>query len=190
MVNEKSNGYGERSQPNSTAATSEVVVPNKSRIREEEIEVPYARDSQLMDTRRASSRAENRNSAGRESQTSSIHDRARTPREARPDPMETLSPAATDDREYYDRMSFSSNLTNKSKVGQATGWNEEREQKIRSEYEFRIAGLERRTNQAEKERDEARRSEAVEKERRKEWEDEVRGLKEVSGAAYPLNSVF
>lgn len=180
MYSEKPNGYGDRQQPNLTAATSEVVVPNKSRLREEEIEVPYARDSQLMDTRRASSQAESRNSIGRESQTSSIHDRARTPRDHRGDPMETLSPAATDDREYYDRMSFSSNLTNKSKqAGLVTGWDEDREQKIRAEYEFRIAGLERRTAMAEAEREEARRSEVGERDRRKEWEEEVRGLKEV-----------
>jgi len=141
MYSEKPNGYGDRQQPNLTAATSEVVVPNKSRLREEEIEVPYARDSQLM---------------------------------------ETLSPAATDDREYYDRMSFSSNLTNKSKqAGLVTGWDEDREQKIRAEYEFRIAGLERRTAMAEAEREEARRSEVGERDRRKEWEEEVRGLKEV-----------
>jgi len=183
MINEKPNGYGDGQQPNLTAATNEVVVPNKSRLREEEIEVPYARDSQVMEVRRSSSRADSRSSLGRESQTSSIHDRARTPRDNRLDPMETLSPVTPDDREYYDRMSFSSNVTNKSKqAGQATGRNDEREQKIRAEYEFRIAGLERRTAMAEAERDEARRTEGGERDRRKEWEDEVRGLKEVSGS--------
>ena len=182
MLSDRSKGYEDRLQPNSTA-TSEVVVPNKSRLREEEIEVPYARDSQLMDARRSSSRAESRNSIGRESPNSSIPDRARTPRDNRAIPTDTLSPAATDDREYYDRMSFSSNLTNKSKPGQPTGWDGERERKIRAEYEFRIAGLERRTAIAETEREEAKRNETGERDRRKEWEEEVRGLKEVRASS-------
>jgi hypothetical protein len=93
-----------------------------------------------------------------------------------------LSPNLTnDDREYYDRMSFSSNVTNKSKVppGGGTGWDEDKEEKIRTEYEFRIAGLERRAAVAEQEREEARKAEAAERDRRREWEEEVRGLKEV-----------
>ena len=180
MMDQQASGFGDHHQPNLTAATNGIVVPNKSRLREEEIEVPYARDSQLMDVRRSSSRAESRSSIGRESQTSSNHDRARTPRDRREDPMETLSPAATDDRDYYDRMSFSSNVTSKSKqAGQVVGWDEEREQKIRAEYEFRIAGLERRTALAEAGSETAKRAEAGERERRQDWEDEVRGLKEV-----------
>jgi hypothetical protein len=91
-----------------------------------------------------------------------------------------MSPASADDREYYDRMSFSSNVTNKSKPGIGGPGNDEREQKIRSEYELKIAGLERRIAAAERERDEAKRSESFEAERRREIEDEVRGLKEVS----------
>jgi hypothetical protein len=88
-----------------------------------------------------------------------------------------MSPASADDREYYDRMSFSSNVTSKSKL---PAGGDEREQKIRSEYELKIAGLERRLQAAERDRDEAKRSEAFEAERRREIEDEVRGLKEVS----------
>jgi hypothetical protein len=53
------------------------------------------------------------------------------------------------------------------------------EQKIRSEYELKIAGLERKIQAAERDRDEARRQEAFEAERRREMEDEIRGLKEV-----------
>ena len=189
MIDQQASGYGDRQQPNLTAATNGIVVPNKSRLREEEIEVPYARDSQLMDVRRSSSRAlsraESRGSIGRESQTSSNHDRARTPRDRRGDPLETLSPAATDDRDYYDRMSFSSNVTSKSKqAGQVVGWDEEREQKIRAEYEFRIAGLERRAALAEAARETSQRAEAGERDRRQDWEDEVRGLKEVGYGVY------
>ncbi|ORY23629.1 hypothetical protein BCR39DRAFT_582805 [Naematelia encephala] len=149
------------------AATSEVVIPNKSRMREEEIEVPYARDSQVIEQR--------------SSRTSSPD-----PRDSRSSlkiPPQMLSPQTEDGRDYYDRMSFSSNVTNKSKalVQGGSGWDEEREQKIRAEYEFRIAGLERRAQVAENERDEARRGEGAEREQRREWEDEVRGLKERSG---------
>jgi hypothetical protein len=94
--------------------------------------------------------------------------------------QEMLSPNLTDDnREYYDRMSFSSNVTNKSKLPLNGGWGEDKEKKIRAEYEFRIVGLERRAAMAEQEREEARRGEAAERDRRREWEEEVRGLKEV-----------
>jgi hypothetical protein len=155
-------------------------------MREEEIEVPYARDS-MVDTTSVSGRLSRAESST--SRISSIdhrrdrerdRDRARTPRDR--EPTEMLSPATNDEREYYDRMSFSSNVTNKSKALNAGigGWDEEREKKIRAEYEFRIAGLERRVGIAENERDEARRKEGEERARRKEWEDEVRGLKEVS----------
>lgn len=188
------------SNPHVTAATSEVVVPNKSRMREEDIEVPYARDSRIMDERdrdrSSSSRAPSRSSARDRPMSRSslsLQEESTTPRDARRNPNvnvngnanadATASPGTTDDREYYDRMSFSSNVTNKSKLaaGSAgTGWDEEREQKIRAEYEFRVAGLERRANQAEAERDEARRSELAGRERARELEEEVRGLKEVS----------
>ncbi|OCF59557.1 hypothetical protein L486_02224 [Kwoniella mangroviensis CBS 10435] len=171
-------------QANPMGTTSDVVVPNKSRLREEEIEVPYARDSQMTDQRRSrtSSRPASRSSAGRESRTSFNDDnndrereREKTPRQEN----ELMSPASADDRVYYDRLSFSSNVTNKSKlVAAQNGWDEEKEQKLRAEYEFRIAGLDRKVVNAERERDEARRAETSERERRLEWEEEVRGLKE------------
>ncbi|WWC85905.1 uncharacterized protein L201_000775 [Kwoniella dendrophila CBS 6074] len=176
-------GRGRGPQANPMGTTNDVVVPNKSRLREEEIEVPYARDSQMIDQRisRSSSRPASRSSAGRESRTSyndqnlNEREREKTPRAEN----ELMSPASADDRVYYDRLSFSSNVTNKSKLAAAqNGWDEEREQKLRAEYEFRIAGLDRKVVNAEKERDEARRAENAEKERRLEWEEEVRGLKE------------
>jgi hypothetical protein len=151
-----------------------MVVPNKSRMREEEIEVPYARDSMIMDEPRAQSRSSNRPGS-----RTSFQDRE-TPLGSRQDSGDVMSPASADDREYYDRMSFSSNVTNKSKLPTGPGgWNDDMEQKIRSEYELKIAGLERRIQAAERDRDEARRQEAFEAERRREMEDEIRGLKEV-----------
>jgi len=155
-------GYGH--QP--TAATNDVVVPNKSRMKEEEIEVPYARES-IMD--RPLSAASSR------SRVSSMHDQSgtRTPGRDR-EAQEMLSPQTADEREYYDRMSFSSNLTNKSRALGQGGVDEEREKKIIAEYEYKIAGLERRIAGME----DAERREKEHKERSKELEDEVRGLKE------------
>ena len=144
-------------------------------MREEEIEVPYARDSMIMDEPRTQSRSSNRPGSRTSSQ-----DRG-TPIGSRQDSGDVMSPASADDREYYDRMSFSSNVTNKSKLPTGPGgWNDDMEQKIRSEYELKIAGLERRIQASERDRDEARRQEAFEAERRREMEDEIRGLKEVS----------
>lgn len=163
-------------RPNAMAATNEVVVPNKSRMREEEIEVPYARESRLIegrdgrDGRRSSSRASRISKDSRASIGPSVSVAGRQ--------LDTTSPVLTDDKEYYDRMSFSSQVTSRSKAP-PTGWDEDREQKIRAEYEFRVAGLERRALVAESERDEARRGEAAEREKRQDWEDEARGLKEV-----------
>ena len=170
-----SRNTADNNNPNAVSTTNDVVVPLKSRMREEEIEVPYARDSGLTDDRPLSGESVHRDSRG-----SSIHD-AKTPRQDLP-PNDVLSPQTADDRNYFDRMSFSSNVTSKSRAPPvASGWDDEREQKIRSDYEFRIAALERRANVAETERDDAKKRETEEKERRKEWEDEVRGLKEVCG---------
>jgi hypothetical protein len=182
-------------------ATSDMVVPNKSRMREEEIEVPYARDSVLDASRpesisrsRASDRARDRDRDSQMSAGTSISARqAPIPPPninappSRPNPPvtmnDTLSPTMTDDREYYDRMSFSSNVTGKSRMMAGGGpgvVDEEREQKIRQEYEFRVAGLERKLGILETEKEEMRRTMETERERRSEWEEEVRGLKEVS----------
>lgn len=177
---------------NPVGATSDMVVPNKSRMREEEIEVPYARDS-VIDAGRPPSRSRSRASERtRDSQMSagtSISARqapnppnvnAPPPRPIHPQAVnDTLSPTMTDDREYYDRMSFSSNVTGKSRMNGGAVVDEEREQKIRQEYEFRVAGLERKIGLVETEKEELRRALETERQRRTEWEEEVRGLKEV-----------
>lgn len=159
-------------------------MPNKSRLREEEIEVPYARESVVnpeLDKLRSSSRNESRNSHRRESREGS-YTSANNVRTSRDQDREVeVSPVSTEQKDYFDRMSFSSNLTSRSKPqNNATGWDEEREEKIRRDYELKIAGLERRLAAVEAERDEARRAEKNEKDRSRDWEEEVRGLKEVS----------
>ena len=77
-------------------------------------------------------------------------------------------------------MSFSSNVTNKSRMPNANRgeMDDEKEKRIRQEYEFKLVDLERRMGMVEQERDEARRSQGAEKDKRLEWEEEVRGLKE------------
>lgn len=206
---------GRSMTPVAIGATSEMVVPNKSRMREEEIEVPYARDSVLeaapsiRSRSRTSQRDRDRDrDRDRESQISagtSISARQQLPAQqqrqpsaaasasapggppSRPlVPADTLSPTMTDDREYYDRMSFSSNVTGKSRLGLGTngaGWDEEREQKIRQEYEFRVAGLERKLGIVEAEKEELKRAAEGSRDMRAGWEEEVRGLKEVSVAS-------
>jgi hypothetical protein len=164
-----SSGFG----AHPTAATNDVVVPNKSRMREEEIEVPYARESVME---RPVSAASSR------SRMSSILERERggtlTPRGE--GEQELLSPQSADDRVYYDRLSFTSNLTSKSRALPLTGNYDERERIIRSEYEFRIAGLERKISTLEVGKDDEGKRESQDQERIRHLEEEVRGLKEVS----------
>lgn len=186
---------------NLTTPTNDVVVPNKSRLQEEAIEVPYARDSRDMDAAeplissqvmsatpgnmRDGHRPDSRSSGHGGPPTSNSHD--------------AISPNATDDGNYMDRMSFTSNLTSTTTtrggkpgpggITSPNGW-EDHEHKIRAEYELRIAGLERRIQAVEGERDELQREIADQRERRKDYEDEVRGLKErATGHASSLRSI-
>ena len=147
--------------------TNDVVVPNKSRMREEEIEVPYAQERPRSST------------SSRHSRSSSVPDR--TPRGEDPrHPQNAVSPQ-TDDRDYFDRISFSSNVTSKSRPGGAIGgaWDDEKEKKIRSDYEFRIAGLERKVSVADAEREDLRKAEGDWKSRCTGLEVEIKGLKDV-----------
>ncbi|TXT05013.1 hypothetical protein VHUM_03833 [Vanrija humicola] len=162
---------GSRDQlANLTAATNDIVVPNKSRLHEEEIQVPYARDSQEVDV----SGARNINGVG----PSGLRERSDESFES-----DKVDSSVTDESQsqYLDRMSFASNMTSVRGKGAGltspNGW-EDHEQKVRADYELRIAGLERRLQIAETERDEVNRELGGERERRRDLEDEVRGLKE------------
>lgn len=163
-------GLERRPQANHMAATNDVIVPSKSRLREEEIEVPYARDSTVDVLRQntASRGGEQSLVNGRDSRASynmnfSLGgDRSRSTPQTEKSQLDMRSPER---REYR-------NLDDKASL------DEEREKRLRSEYEFRISGLDRKLLNAEKERDEARRAEAQEKDLRMEWEEEVRTLKE------------
>lgn len=170
---------------NLTTPTNDVVVPNKSRLQEEAIEVPYARDSHHEESEALLQQGGVGHSALRDQRAESP-----SPTSASHDPM---SPNATDEQ-YLDRMSFSSNPTRarKGSVGGITspnGW-EDQEHRLRAEYELRIAGLERKLQAVEGEHEDMQRELANERERRKDYEDEVRGLKERStGHASTLRSM-
>lgn len=143
-----------------TAATSDIVVPNKSTITEEAIEVPYARDS--VD--------------GAADEPPATRFRTETPVSIRKNSRdEVVSPRTTEENGpgWHERDSFISNTTSRSKPIDGDA-----EERIRKEYELRVAGLERRCNTLEGEKEDLSRQLADERERRKDYEDEVRGLKE------------
>lgn len=159
---------------NLTSATNDVVVPNKSRLQEEEIEVPYARDT-IMELS-PPTKGEPIGPSGlrgdfRSDSRSSAHGGAGTTETA------TSPTGHTDDggAQYFDRMSFASNVSRSKGMGE--GW-EDQENKLRAEYEMRIVGLERRLQAAETDRDALAKEIQEEREQRKDYEDEVRGLKE------------
>lgn len=154
---------GSRERFNLTMPTNDVVVPNKSRLQEEAIEVPYARDStgEIIDDG-----LQHRNNG-----PSGLRER---PDSSENGPSTNSHEQNGTDEQYIDRMSFTS--TAKSKAG-GNGW-EEQEEQLRAGYELRIVGLQRQLQRAEGERDELQRTINEEKERRKDYEDEVRGLKE------------
>lgn len=144
-----------------TAATSDIVVPNKSTITEEAIEVPYARDSVVDTTDEPPTR-------GFRSETPvSIRKNSRD---------DVVSPRTTEENGpgWHERDSFISNTTSRSKAAADA----DAEDRIRKEYELRVAGLERRCNTLESEKEDLLRQLSEERERRKDYEDEVRGLKE------------
>ncbi|WVO23480.1 uncharacterized protein IAS62_004834 [Cryptococcus decagattii] len=158
-----------RPQANHMAATNDVIVPSKSRLREEEIEVPYARDSAVDVLRQSmASRGEQNLDNGRDSRASHNTNfslggnRSRSTSQTEKAQLDMRSPENRDYRNLNDTSSL----------------DEEREKRLRSEYEFRISGLDRKLLNAEKERDEARRAETQEKNLRMQWEEEVRTLKE------------
>lgn len=161
---------GSRDRLNLTMPTNDMVVPNKSRLQEEAIQVPYARDTHF-DAGVVSDHDEHPMPGG----PNGLRDRPDS-RSSEHGPSTTTShdPNANDEQ-YIDRMSFAS--TAKSKGQGGGGW-EEQEDQLRAGYELRIVGLERRLQRAESERDELQRTLGEEQEQRKDYEDEVRGLKE------------
>ncbi|KAJ7128977.1 hypothetical protein C8R43DRAFT_1026667 [Mycena crocata] len=145
-------------QQQSTIATSAMIVPNKSTIEEEYIEVPYGREA-------------------RESGTSTLDDRDRSREvEADPEPPDTASdypmspqsPAGglsglsarllkDDNEDAYDnfgRASASSDRDREQTTMRNIGRpNEEEQDKLRRDYEFRIATMQTQLTTLQRERD-------------------------------------
>nr|ODN93036.1 hypothetical protein L204_05215 [Cryptococcus depauperatus CBS 7855] len=159
-------GTSNKTRGNAMAATNDVVVPSKSKLREEDIEVPYARDS-TVDMMRTSvvSRGE---SSGRDSSSYGItpsRDGDKSWNTVRPGSRSNPNSARSDSRQE-------SGFDNRH-----TSLNEEREKNLRSEYDLRISGLDKRLNAAEQDRDEAKMAENQERTMRLERDEEVRVLK-------------
>ncbi|EPQ54975.1 hypothetical protein GLOTRDRAFT_76278 [Gloeophyllum trabeum ATCC 11539] len=157
----------ERSDPQSATATSGVVIPNKSTIAEEEIEVPYGREGRDSSSTAMDERERERS---RDVDTDGVTDGEtddpgpRSPpgiglgglsgltarlRDADEDEEEeTVSRGGKED--YYDRMSFgrASVASDRSAGGRAGREDEER---IRREYEYKIATMQNRITGLERE---------------------------------------
>ncbi|KAL1407089.1 component of the polarisome [Vanrija albida] len=178
------NGVDRDRLANLTAATNDIVVPNKSRLHEEEIQVPYARDSQADVDMMGGRGLVGVGPSGLRERSDESFESGQIDSSATSPPRERLMSPTTDESQsqYLDRMSFASNVTSArgpkgAGITSPNGW-DDHEQKLRADYELRIAGLERRLQIAETERDEVNRDLGDERERRRDFEDEVRGLKE------------
>ncbi|TFK45585.1 hypothetical protein OE88DRAFT_1729622 [Heliocybe sulcata] len=118
--------------PTSATATSGMIIPNKSTIAEEEIEVPYGRE-----TRDSSSTAMG------EPDVAGLGGLAARLRDTDDDEQD---PQGGRGEDYYDRMSFgrASVASDRSLGGRAN-----REDDIRREYEFKIATMQTRIRELE-----------------------------------------
>ncbi len=171
------------------SSMNEVIVPNKSTISEEMIEVPYARVEEeeqeeiFMRPQSSTSELESRRSSGRG------HVRSES-RNGNGD----LSRERGAPQENFSRSSISSNsrppLTNQSIPTSNSTSDLAREQRARGDLEGKLTGMERRLQGLEKELEDSSRRERWERERSRELEEEVRGLKErANGHASSLRSV-
>lgn len=194
----------------SAIATSAMIIPNKSTIAEEEIEVPFGG----REGRESSSTAiDDRDRGGDRVDTDGEADRDRESGYRSPrSPIGGLSGLSarlgrdTDDDDpgsvrgggddYYDKMSVASdrsggapgsrlnpgnsaNISNTSRSGSATGggWSVEEQEKIRRDYEFRIATMQSKIQGLEREVGGA----GGQRERERKWEDgeeRVRSMEE------------
>ncbi len=185
------------------SATNEVVVPNKSTIAEERMEVPYAKfgddkddESPDEDINRNGSRSRSQQGGRYEkrSQDDSRPSMEDQRGETRPDLRTRASEASVKSASRRNESVSSMNRFNLP--GQSSSSNKgivpdpntsssngaelARERKLRADLESKVAGLERRLQGMEKDLDDAGRREKWERDRTKELENEVRGMKEHS----------
>ncbi|KAG8932703.1 component of the polarisome [Tulasnella sp. 418] len=167
-----------------SSATSGVVIPNKSTIAEEEIQVPYGKDDELSSgsDMQPNGRAQNANSLAAKSKRVMSTGYGALGANLLNAP---LSPTSEDDAtpntgvdrrgqsEIYDSLSFGrASVTSATSVGYRGG-REEREEaeKMRSEYEFKIATMQNRITNMDGELRTAKDTVA-------EYDDRVRSLTE------------
>lgn len=146
-------------------ATTSTIVANKSMIAEEDIQVPYARDSNQDLARTAGS--ETLGSPAMASENGGMNGGG---------------------SEYYDRMSFGSATSRAARSqsgaggggnGMSAAWDREKEE-LKREYEYRIANLTGKLGQLEGGAEGAREGEAREREGRERAERDMDAVKEVS----------
>lgn len=135
------------SNGNAQSATSEVIIPNKSTIAEEEIEVPYSR--QIRDsssTAMLDDGDRDRHTDGEQEQSLSLGGlnglsaRLKQVGEEDNSPMRTGVPSGGED--YFDRMSYGrTSVASDRSTSKVTG---EEEEKIRREYEYKVATMQNR----------------------------------------------
>ena len=135
------------SNGNAQSATSGVIIPNKSTIAEEEIEVPYGR--QIRDsssTAMLDDGDRDRNTDGEQESSlmvgglNGLSARLRQVDEEDIPPMRTGVPSSGED--YFDRMSYGrTSVASDRSVSKVPA---EEEEKIRREYEYKIATMQNR----------------------------------------------
>jgi hypothetical protein len=180
---------------------NEVVVPNKSTISEEVIEVPYAKhdeDEEEIVMRPTSSQSQRREAEvgnTRDSRQSSVRGQSRA------ENRDYSRDGGGNERDGYARTSVASTSLSASRQQPAASVKPTlsasnsasdliREQRVRGDLEAKLTGMERRLQGLEKELEDSGRRERWERERTRELEEEVRGLKERAGGhATSLRSV-
>jgi chromosome segregation ATPase len=171
---------------------NDVVVPNKSTISEEVIEVPYAKhdeDEEEIVMRPSSSQSQRREADvgnTRDSRQSSVRGHSRAEdrdysRDARTSVASTSLSASRQQPPASVKPTLSASNSASDLI---------REQRVRGDLEAKLTGMERRLQGLEKELEDSGRRERWERERTRELEEEVRGLKERAGGhATSLRSV-
>lgn len=184
------------STTNAQSATAGMIIPNKSTIAEEEIEVPYAREVRDSTGTAVDDRDRSRE-RGRETDTDAETDELRSPAGAlgglsgltarlHADDDDEVS-AARSGEDYYDKMSYgrASVTSDRSAGARAVGGRASvgGEEGVRRDYEYKIATMQTRITNLERELEDAQLREqkwAESEERVRAMESELEELRQVS----------
>ena len=152
-ISESSTGGG-----NAQSATSGVIIPNKSTIAEEEIEVPYGR--QIRDSSSTAMMDDgdrDRNTDGEQELSPMVGGlnglSARLKQVDEEDSHPVRSGAPSSGEEYFDRMSYGrASVASDRSAAKVAG---EEEERIRREYEYKIATMQNRITGLERDLEDA-----------------------------------